>query len=69
METALIRVYNDIMRAMDDGRVSVLVMLNLSAAFDTVDHGLLLDRLHMLLEYAPRHSRGSGLTWTTVINV
>ena len=47
-ETTLIRVYNDIMRAMDDDRVGVLVMLDLSAAFDTVDHGLLLNRLHVV---------------------
>ena len=47
-ETALICIYNDIMRATDDGRVGMLIMLDLSAAFDTVDHGLLLDRLRVV---------------------
>ena len=47
-QTVLIRVYNDIMKAMDNGRVGVLVMLIRFAAFDTVDHGLLLDRLRVV---------------------
>ena len=44
-ETALIRVLNDIRLNTDSGKVSVLVMLDLSAAFDTVDHSILLNRL------------------------
>lgn len=44
-ETALIRVYNDIATALDKRRPVILVLLDLSAAFDTVDHGILLSRL------------------------
>ena len=44
-ETALIKVLNDIRLNTDSGKVSVLVLLDLSAAFDTVDHNILIDRL------------------------
>ena len=44
-ETALIKVNNDILRAADNQRVMCLILLNLSAAFDTVSHTLLLNRL------------------------
>jgi hypothetical protein len=37
---------NDIIRAIDRGEVTALVLLDLSAAFDTVDHCTLLDVLH-----------------------
>ena len=41
-ETALTRIRNDILMAMENKRGVVLVLLDLSAAFDTVDHTLLL---------------------------
>ena len=44
-ETALIRVNNDILSALDNGKASALVLLDLSAAFDTVDHNILMSRL------------------------
>jgi len=44
-ETALLIVHNDIVRAVDRGDLVPLVLLDLSAAFDTVDHGCLLSVL------------------------
>jgi len=44
-ETAVTKVYNDLLLAADAGQVSVLCLLDLTAAFDTVDHQLLLHRL------------------------
>ena len=44
-ETALIKVQNDILSALDAGSSSILLMFDLSAAFDTIDHDILLSRL------------------------
>ena len=44
-ETAVLRVLSDILQAVDRGDVAALVLLDLSAAFDTVDHEVLLQRL------------------------
>jgi len=38
-------VNSDLLQAVDSGDVGVLVLLDLSAAFDTVDHKILLERL------------------------
>ena len=44
-ETAVLSVHNDVVRSIDNGQVSLLVLLDLSAAFDTVDHQILLSVL------------------------
>ena len=44
-ETALLSVQNDIYEQMGKGKVTALTLLDLSAAFDTIDHKILLDRL------------------------
>ena len=44
-ESALLRVLSDIFSATDKGEVSLLALLDVSAAFDTVDHSILLNRL------------------------
>jgi hypothetical protein len=44
-ETALLRVHHDIATALDNNSCSILVMLDLSAAFDVIDHGILYQRL------------------------
>ena len=44
-ETAVLRVLSDILQAVDRGDSAALILLDLSAAFDTVDHPILLQRL------------------------
>jgi hypothetical protein len=44
-ETAVLKIITDALQAADRGQVTLLCMLDLSAAFDTVDHEILLDRL------------------------
>ena len=44
-ETALLKIHNNILASMDAGKVTALTLLDLSAAFDTIDHTILLRRL------------------------
>ena len=44
-ETALLKIQNDILLTLDSGKGVILVLLDLSAAFDTIDHGILVSRL------------------------
>ena len=47
-ETALIKIFDDLLLNLDNKKVSLLSLLDLSAAFDTVDHKILINRLrHM----------------------
>ena len=44
-ESALLKVGNDVLFDMEKGRVTALTLLDLSAAFDTIDHLALISRL------------------------
>ena len=45
-ETALLEIQNDIILSVDSGKAVALTLLDLSVAFDTIDHSLLYDCLH-----------------------
>ena len=57
-ETAMLRITNDLLLAADDGQVGCLVLLDLSAAFDTIDHRILLQKLSSRL-----HLSKSAVHW------
>ncbi len=57
-ETALMRVQNDIASALDSNRAMMLALIDLSAAFDTVDHTRLVTLLQV--KYG---IRGVALEW------
>ena len=44
-ETALLYIQNDILNSIDQNKLVLLVLLDLSVAFDTIDHELLINRL------------------------
>ena len=46
-ESALFNIHNDILLNMAKGSVTALTLLDLSAAFNTIDHTILLDRLNV----------------------
>ena len=45
-ETALLIVVNDLFLSLSRGNISVLALLDFSSAFDTIDHPILVQRLH-----------------------
>ncbi len=57
-ETALIGVTNDLLSLSDRGCISLLELLNLNAAFDPIDHNILLKRLENFVGIS-----GSALAW------
>ena len=44
-ETALLKILNDVYTSVDGKKITILVSLDLSAAFDTLEHSTLLQRL------------------------
>ena len=74
VKTALLCISNTIVTALDDNKGIIMVLLDLSAAFDTIDHttllrilrnhfgivGLALDWIKSYLSNRARHSQGFG---------
>jgi hypothetical protein len=57
-ETALLKIKNDVDLALDQGDGVLMALLDLSAAFDTVDHAILLERLESRIGIT-----GAALHW------
>jgi len=57
-ETALLRIQTDVLTALDNQKCVLLVMLDLSSAFDTIDHSVLLSRLKSTIGLS-----GKALDW------
>ncbi len=57
-ESALLKVFNDLLLVTDSGHSAILMLLDLSAAFDTVDHGILISRIEHHVGI-----KGTALEW------
>ena len=61
-ESALLNIHNDILINMDKGSVTALTLLDLSAAYDTTDRTILLDRLNVYYDINELALAGSNHT-------
>ena len=57
-ETAVLKVYSDFINTILNGKLALLSLLDLTAAFDTVNHAILLQHLDMTICF-----RGTTLKW------
>lgn len=57
-ETALVHLHNDMVAIVDRGDVGALILLDMSAAFDTIDHHIMLDVLEKRFDV-----REAALDW------
>ena len=57
-KTAILKIVNDLLLAMYKGKLSVLVLLDLTVAFDTIDHYILFHRLQHVFGI-----QGTVLSW------
>ena len=56
-ETAIVRIQDDIMKSLDSHKYVILVRLDLSSAFDSVDHDILMNKLYKI------GVRGRAYSW------
>ena len=59
-ETLMVKMFDDFISAMCNDQTVALILLDLSAAFDTIDHDLLLEKLKMKFRI-----NGTVLKWIT----
>ncbi len=57
-ETALFKVKSDILSELDQNKIVLMAMLDLTAAFDTIHHDILINRLHTTFGIS-----GAPLNW------
>ena len=57
-ETTLVKLFDDLLWLMEQQKVNLLVVIDLSATFDTVDHGILIDVLNTAFNVG-----GKSLNW------
>ena len=57
-DTSLLKTANDILLGLDNRHVSLLTLLDLPSAFDTIDHNIFLNRLNYLYRIS-----GTCLSW------
>jgi len=70
IKTALVRIHNDLILAMNQQKVSALILLDLSAAFDTINHNILIHRLSSTFGISGAAlSLFSHLIFLTVLNL
>ena len=58
-ETALVNIENELFHTLEDGKASILTLLDLSAAFDLIDHNVLLHRVEHAFGF-----KGVDLSWS-----
>ena len=56
-ETAIVRIQDDILKSLDSHKYVILVLLDLSSAFDSVDHDILMNKLYKI------GLRGRAYSW------
>ena len=60
-ETALLQVVNDLFLSPNKGDISVLALLDISSALDTIDHPILVHRLHTYFRFTDSAINGFHL--------